>query len=236
MSTDVSSTTSIPASTSEPRTAAATRARTTHGMYSQHVTILDEDPAEFEAQRRAYHGDWNPWGVTEEREVDNLAAAQWRLDRLTAEEDGLYEVFETSHPPFEGATYPQRMGRALCSSLMAKDPLGRSRNHYVRLSNIITKSIRNLILLQKERPKSQRRGGTERCPGATVRFDDPATAERKGESARDSAACAKMTDRGEGKPAAPTERPQHQDTKAERHQERHGGVAGERMAGGGTVS
>jgi hypothetical protein len=206
---DVSSATPIPP-VPAARTAAATKARITHGMYSKEVVIGNENPDEFEAFRRDYHDDWNPWGKTEQKLVDNLAAAQWKLDRLNAEESGMYEMFEAHEPPPPEATFSLRVGCMAVDSAMNQNPLAGARNHHARLSNVISKAIRNLMLLQKERPKEQRRGGRERFnanpqtvgPGG-IAAPAPDTAPRASPSSSSpsavrSMAWTKMTDRGPG--------------------------------------
>ena len=54
-----------------------------HGLRAEQVILPGEDPAEFEALRRALHDEWAPATLTRALLVDRLAVGAWRLQRAT---------------------------------------------------------------------------------------------------------------------------------------------------------
>ena len=242
--TAVSSSTAPTVQPTEGRQAAAARARTRHGLYSRHAVVLNEDPRVFEAQRRRYHRAWNPWDECEEDMVDNLAVAQWRLQRVNRTEGGSHELFERHQWPPAGATLSFRLARVQYMALVEKNLLGKNQEQYARLTHVISKLIRDLTLLQKARPVARRRGGQDRWPGATVSLDvleptleaeaepepipDDAPAPHHApdlaspappEAAKESTACTKSADRGAGA-ARPAEPPASNGSAAPKHPDR----------------
>src|SRR6185437_3858279 len=52
-----------------------------HGLRAEHVVLPGEDPAAFEAERRAWLRDWGPTTHTRAVLAERAAAASWRLRR-----------------------------------------------------------------------------------------------------------------------------------------------------------
>ncbi len=57
-----------------------------HGLRAEHVVLPGEDPAAFEAERRAWIDDWNPISHTRAVLVERAAVASWRLRRAVKAE------------------------------------------------------------------------------------------------------------------------------------------------------
>ena len=64
-----------------------------HGLRAEQVVLPGEDPAAFEAERRAWIDDWKPRSHTRAVLVERAAVASWKLRRATrAEAARLYET------------------------------------------------------------------------------------------------------------------------------------------------
>ena len=73
-----------------------------HGLRAEHVVLPGEDPAEFEAERRAWIGDWNPGSHTRAVLVERAAVASWRLKRsVRAEAAFLAQRADTAGHAFD---------------------------------------------------------------------------------------------------------------------------------------
>ena len=53
-----------------------------HGLYSKHLILPDEDPAEFDHLRATLRDEHQPAGIIEEILVDELAQHFWRMRRF----------------------------------------------------------------------------------------------------------------------------------------------------------
>ena len=73
-STQVNSAASAPP---ESRTAAATRKRTIHGLYSEQPLVPGEDPAEWADFRRRYVAALKPVGMAEEEAAEEIVLLKW---------------------------------------------------------------------------------------------------------------------------------------------------------------
>jgi hypothetical protein len=60
-----------------------------HGLRAEHVVLPGEDPAAFEAERRAWFHDWTPKSHTRAVLVERAAVASWRLRRAVRAEAAL---------------------------------------------------------------------------------------------------------------------------------------------------
>lgn len=60
--------------------------RLEHGLRAEEVVLPGEDPAAFEAERRAWFDDWKPTSHTRAVLVERAAAASWRLRRCVRAE------------------------------------------------------------------------------------------------------------------------------------------------------
>jgi hypothetical protein len=142
-----------PESPPAPRTAAATRMRLKHGLYSQHAVIPGESLEKFRDYRQDTILDQQPVTSEEADLVEQMVLAQWQLKRVWATQTGVYERFEREVPAEVGATHPERLAQCFlddCADELALDRLSR---HYVRLVNIYHKASRKLDLLRDQRRK-----------------------------------------------------------------------------------
>jgi hypothetical protein len=60
-----------------------------HGLRAEEVVLPGEDPAAFEAERRAWTDDWKPRSHTRAVLVERAAVASWRLRRAARAESAL---------------------------------------------------------------------------------------------------------------------------------------------------
>jgi hypothetical protein len=132
------------------RTAAATRARLKHGMYSRHIVLPGEDRAEYEDLRADLLDDLGPDGETESKVVEHLVHAQWKLQRLWANETGVHVMHEEAFP--QGDT-PLPLRLAACGQWDAAGnrELERISRHQQRVFNQFYKALRELAVVRKQR-------------------------------------------------------------------------------------
>ena len=103
-----------------------------HGLRAG-VTILNfEDAAQFNQLCENLESDWNPQDETERLQVEQMAIHQWLLRRLANYESGVFA---------------QPMDAEKQMALLERFSLQRS-----RLENSFSKTIRDLMKLQKNRP------------------------------------------------------------------------------------
>jgi hypothetical protein len=78
-----------------PRTekgkAAVAHNATNHGLAGRHVILPGEDPAEYDRLLAGLLAEYNPASPTERFLVDQMAQAQWKLDRITRMEQQIFE-------------------------------------------------------------------------------------------------------------------------------------------------
>ncbi|HXM42687.1 MAG TPA: hypothetical protein VN924_15660, partial [Bryobacteraceae bacterium] len=69
---------------------ASSRNGLTHGLCANKHMLSDEDPEEFLILLKDHYDRFRPVGAGEEKLVQRIAAAQWRLDRTLPMEAGIY--------------------------------------------------------------------------------------------------------------------------------------------------
>jgi hypothetical protein len=141
-----------PESPPAPRTAAATRMRLKHGLYSKHAVIPGESLEKFRDYRQDTILDQQPVAPEEADLVEQMVLAQWQLKRVWATQTGVYERFERMEPA-EGESHPERLAQCFLDDCAHEQALDRLSRHYVRLVNIYHKAARKLDLLRDQRRK-----------------------------------------------------------------------------------
>jgi hypothetical protein len=164
---------SEPESPPEPRTAAATRMRFTHGLYSRHAVVPGESRDAFRAFRHAWIENLRPADVEECGLVEQMVIAQWRLKRLWATQTGVYERFERQHPALEGGSHPERLAGCFGEDCAHERELDKLSLHEVRLVNIFHRCGRRLDLLRDQRRKMFSRPKGRPFPGLEVSYAAP---------------------------------------------------------------
>ncbi len=84
-----------------------------HGLRAEQLILPGEDPAEFEALRRALHDEWDPATLTRALLVDRLALAAWRLRRATRADVAYRRVTAEGTVAASDAERRRRVDRAL---------------------------------------------------------------------------------------------------------------------------
>jgi hypothetical protein len=134
------------------RTAAASRARLKHGMYSRQIVLPGEDRAEYESLRADLLDDLRPDGETESRVVEHLVHAQWKLQRLWANETGVHVMHEEAFPQGD-APLPLRLAACGQWDAAGSRELERISRHQQRVFNQFYKALRELAVVRAQRPK-----------------------------------------------------------------------------------
>jgi hypothetical protein len=73
--------------------AVSSRNATTHGILSRDTVLPEENPQDLERLLRDYQADFRPASAAEAFLVRQMAQAQWRLQRLSRVETGIFDCF-----------------------------------------------------------------------------------------------------------------------------------------------
>ena len=84
-----------------------------HGLRAEQVVLPGEDPADFEAERRAWLDDWKPLSHTRAVLVERAAVASWRLRRAVRSEAALRAGSPTTPAAPSTPRPPRRVERAI---------------------------------------------------------------------------------------------------------------------------
>ncbi len=169
-------------STGAPRTAAATRARITHGLYSRHAVIPGEDPAAFRALRDELLRDLMPICPEEAKTAAQMVMVQWQLERLWAIQTGVFFEYERVKPAQGDVSHPVRLAQCFlddCANERAFDKLSLQQQ---RLINLFHKCGRRLDTLREQHRKGLTRSKDRYEAGEQVSYEvaaapDPVPAE-----------------------------------------------------------
>ena len=130
-----------------------------HGLTAQAVIIGDEDPAQFDALRKALEEEFQPHSLMERELVERLAGIIWRIRRTPKFEAALIEA--RCEEARRNAYYdPERrkqlegagaMGAALMLDSAQQDTLGKLSRHESALMNAFTKALQMLHFIHSQR-------------------------------------------------------------------------------------
>jgi hypothetical protein len=167
-----------------PRTAqgkaASSRNGLTHGLSANKHILLDEDPEEFLLLLKDLYDRFQPVGLAEERLVQRIAAAQWRLDRVFPMEASIYRnrlrevaeedadqqrkyAFEKECAEFEGRPAPREpapfdegdlLARAFDADCVAPNSLAKLARYEGALERSLDRTLRQLKAFQAARNTS----------------------------------------------------------------------------------
>lgn len=186
-----------------PRTSAgkanSSRNATTHGLTGANRFLPGEDPSRYQRLRDDLYTRFRPVGEGEEKLVDVIADAQWRISRIAAQEAGIYrDNFWPIHKQdkFQEDNYnrtkaeAKRRGEPRPTLLTLPDPedlAARAFNldcagssailklsrHETALGRSIDRSLRQLKIYQAARMTSEQAETVVQSPDETVAEETP---------------------------------------------------------------
>lgn len=133
------------------RTAAASRARYRHGLYSADVVAPTEDAADYEDFRAERIAELAP-GTPHERDLaEEIVQFKWQLRRVLASHAGVYTAIEHRMPAEVRDSRQHRLGWCLLQDVVNGNSLDKLSRHAQRLSNAIHKTLKELRTYQEAR-------------------------------------------------------------------------------------